>query len=388
LNITVHNLYPDLELTYLVHFSNIATCYVYSNQQIDTGNIMEAGFDIDRQDSLRGALLYKLQRKYIAKTDNQPDNGTESIKDTVISMYLLVVWNSEWNQYGFYACLIECTNGFIWDEDKLWTLYDRCKEEFSKDYKDNMITWLMNDDTLMKTKFDVTYGSDYKLDVIISEGTRKHGIKESILIDLERLVLPLSMLIVLMYAASLSIKPSVRLNIHNQCLNIDLVSPKYSTHYGLKCHRAPDYKVCAGDIMRSSFIIRSDDAAYSVLIYRLRKRQPRESTETSEDASNAVHLLVVWRISKPNEFYADVLLVEYDKDFIWDDDNLRDLRLKNVYPSKLHSGSTTEIWSLNDSAALMTTSEIMNEDRTVNITISELEKYHSTRIPIRIDLKR
>jgi hypothetical protein len=44
----------------------------------------------------------------------------------------------------------------------------------------------MNDGTLMKTRFDVTYGSDYKLDVIISEGTWRHDTKEPMKFDLKR----------------------------------------------------------------------------------------------------------------------------------------------------------------------------------------------------------
>jgi hypothetical protein len=183
LNITICNLYPDIELTSLVYFSDCTACHVSPDQQIDTDSTMVASFGIgSEQYYFKGALLYKLQRKHSSRV---------SIKETAASMYLLVVWDIGWYVYGFYVRLIECTNDFTWDENKLWALHDQYKYEFRKTYKDSIITWLMNDSTLMKTKFDVIYGSDYKLDIIISEGTLKHDTKEPIQFDLKRLVLSL-----------------------------------------------------------------------------------------------------------------------------------------------------------------------------------------------------
>jgi hypothetical protein len=190
-----------------------------------------------------------------------------------------------------------------------------------------------------------------------------------------------------MYAVRLSIQPSIKLNIHNQCLNIDLVSPTHFTDYDLECHRPPDYKVYAGNITKSGFISMSNSGFYVVLIYRLQRKQSHEPSETSKDTSNATHLLVIWKFEY-EKLRADVLMVEHDMRFIWNEDNLKKLYSNNIRPFGLHSGFATEIWSLNDNVTLMTTSEVMNEDRTVNITISEVEKYHSARTPMHIDLKR
>jgi hypothetical protein len=391
LNITICNLYPDLKLISPVYFNNRTACHVSPNQQIDTGDTMEASFGIDSErDYLEGALLYKLQRKHVDKTDNQPNNSTVSTKDTTTNTYLLVVWNDgeKWINYRFYVYLIECANDFIWDEDKLWALCKEYEDKFHKNYKDNIITWLMNDGILMKTRFDITYGSDYKLDVIISEGVWGCNMLNPIKIDLERLVLSLSLLMVLMYAVSLHIRPSFKLNIHNQCLNIDLISPTYFTDYGLECHRSPNYKVCAGDIMSTGFISEEGGWFHTALIYRLQRRLSRESSDISKDTSSVVHLLVVWEVTGSDKLYTDVLVIEHDEGFIWNKKSLRDLHLENIYSVRRRPDSTTEIWSLNDNIALMTTFEIMNKDRTVNITISEAEKHHSTKMPIHIDLKR
>jgi hypothetical protein len=389
LNITIRNLCPDLELTSLVYFSDCIACHVSPSHQIDTNSTMVASFGIDKQDYFKGVLLYKLQRKHTCKTDNQPNSSTASIKDALANTYLLVVWDNggEWTHYGFYVYLIEYTSDPIWNENKLWALHRKYGDKFHNNYKDSISTWLMNDGILMKTRSNMTYGSDYKWDITISEGVWERNMLKPMKINPKRLVLSLSMLIVLMYAVRFRARFPLKLNIHNQCLNVDLVSPIYFTRCDLECYRPPDYKVCAGDITRSGFISRKGKEFYGILIYRIQRRQSHESTEISEDTSSAAHLLVAWRFDS-NDLYVDALMVEYDEGFIRDEYKLRKLYDENIYLSILHLGSTTEVWSLDNNAGLIAAFEIMNKDCTVNITISEVEKYHSMRTPIHIDLRK
>jgi hypothetical protein len=207
-------------------------------------------------------------------------------------------------------------------------------------------------------------------------------------IDSKRLVLPSHTLIMLMYAVSLPIPPSVKLSIHNQCLNVSLAYPIYFTSNGLECHRPPDYKVYAGDIMRSGFIIKSGIWSCGILMYKLQRRQTHEYTKIGKDTSSAAQLLVVWRISESNELYTDAMLLEHGKGFDWNEDNLRELYRKNFGRFRLRPDSATETWSLNDNTALKTTFEIMNEGHLLNIIISEVEKDNNTRMPVHIDLER
>jgi hypothetical protein len=192
----------------------------------------------------------------------------------------------------------------------------------------------------------------------------------------------------LTYAVSFSDFLLVKLNIHNQCLNVDLVSPTYTANSGSGCYRAPDYRVSAGDIMRSGFILKSGGASYGVLIYRLRMRHLHESTEIGKGASSAIHLLVVWETSRSNELYVDVLLVEHNKGFDWDKDNLRELHHKNINQFRLCSVPVIETWSSYDNTRLMTTFKIINEDHMLNITISEVEKDNGARTLARIEPER
>jgi hypothetical protein len=297
------------------------------------------------------------------------------------------IFNVEGYYDEFYACLIECTNDFTWDEDKLWTVRRQYMDQIRENYVNVYTMWLSNGEVI-KTGYNIIYESDYKLDIFISEGIGKYNMFKPMKIDPERLVLSLLMLIVLMYVFSLSIKPSVKLNIHNQCLNVDLESPIYINSNESECHRPPKYKVCTGDIMRSAFILESDDTFIgSVLIYNLQRKQTHEFTEFGKDTSSAVHLLVVCGTFK-SKLEADVLLVEHDKGFDWNKDALVKLYTEHSGRFRWFTDSATDIWSLDDNVTLMTTLKIINEDRVLNITISEAERDNNARIPVYIDLER
>jgi hypothetical protein len=191
LNITIHNLHSGLELTSPVYYSIGMACYVSPSQKIDADDTMEASFGIDsKQDDFKGALLYKLQRKHATKT-NQSNSSTASIKDIATGVYLWVVWNVNDQHNRFYVHLIECVDDFAWDEDRLWTLYKQYNYILYKYRDTNIITWLMNDGAVMRTKRDVIYGSDYKLNIVLSEGTGKYDMEKPMQIDQEMSVLPL-----------------------------------------------------------------------------------------------------------------------------------------------------------------------------------------------------
>jgi hypothetical protein len=205
-------------------------------------------------------------------------------------------------------------------------------------------------------------------------------------IDPRRLVLPLSMLLVLIYFISLPIEPSVEMNIHNQCLNIDLVSAKYFTSYMSKYYRTPDYEVCAGDKTRFGFIIGSNYMISGALIYRLQRKQAHESNKIDKDTSSISHLSVLWDNLGSERLYADVLLVEYDKKF--DQVDLMNLNIVNSVRIKQSPDTTTRTWLLDDDVALMIISEITNEGRLLNITVSEVVRHHSARMPVQINQKK
>jgi hypothetical protein len=385
LHINICNLHPSIELTSPVYCSN-STCHVPPSQQTYVGTA-STSFGIDHnQKVIEGVLLYKLRRKYTTRTDNYLNNVTAPIKDT--NTYLLAIWNIKDDYHSFSACLIEFTDDLTLNEDKLWALYQEHCYVFYWFPPDLSSSWLLYGDSAMKITCYMTYRSDYKLDIIISEGTREYFIMEPKKINPKRLVLLLSMLIVLIYVISLSVRPSFKLNIYNQCLNVSLVSPVYVTSNNLECHRPPDHQVYARDTVKSSFIIESGNESYGILIYKLQIMQIHEFTKIGKDASSTAQLLIIWRISESNELYADVLLVEHDKGFDLDKDDLEELYRKNFDRFRLCPDSATETWLLDDNTSLKTTFKTMNEDYILNMIFSEVERDSNTRIPAHIDSER
>jgi hypothetical protein len=387
--ITIHNQYPGLVLTSPLYFSNGTMCYVSPSQQIGTNDTMHAIFGIDsKQKGSKCALLYKLQRSYINITENQSNSNIASIDDIALDIHLLVILDVKDDYHRFCACLIYSTNDFTWDEDKLWKLCDSCNKQLYWTYEYNVITWIVKNDIRIKTKCYITYGSDHNVDIIMPERALEHSTWKPVQIPKRWLVLLLLVLIVLIYVIRRHIQPSFKLNIHNQCLNINLISPTYVINDVLECHKPPAYIVYTEDTMKSSFTIKWYHKYYGALIYRIQKNQHNEFTEISEDTQSAVHLLVVWKFFEFRKIYVDVLLIEHDKRFKLDKDDLEELYRKNNNWFRWSPYSITETWSLDDNAALMITSEIMGEGQLLNVIISEVEGDNGTRAPVYIDLIR
>jgi hypothetical protein len=360
------------------------------SQQTFLGIILASFGIASHQKDVKGALLYKLRRKCVTRTDNHLNNSTTPIGSTEKNIHLLAAWNIKDNSRKFYACLIEFTDDLAWDEDKLWTLLHQYNDQFYKNHSYLDHSWLMHDGLGVRVRRDITYGSDYKLDIVIYEGTGTYNMNKSVKIDPKRLVLSLSMLIVLIYAARLYILPSVRLIIHNQCLNVNLVSPAYATSDELKCHRSPDYKVRARDTMKSGFIInKSDNTSYGVLIYKLQGRQLYESADAGEDTSSTARLLVVWRISESMKLYADVLLIEHTKAFIWDRDKLNKLYHENHDRLNKYTNTISDTWLVDNNMVLKTTLNVRNLKGNTELNISVSEERDECAIrPFSINLKR
>jgi hypothetical protein len=196
------------------------------------------------------------------------------------------------------------------------------------------------------------------------------------------------MLIMLTSTIRLTIKPTMKLKIHNQYPNVDLVSPTYVTGDTLACYRPPSHEVRAEGIMQAGFIVDSDKEADGALVYRLQKKQSCESTKIDESASRTIYLLVIWGFSEFKKLCVDVLLVEHDEMSTWSEDNLRELRRKNINWFRLGPDSAKETWSLDDNTTLMTTFMIQNGGQLLNVAISEVERNDGTRMPARIDSRR
>jgi hypothetical protein len=80
--------------------------------------------------------------------------------------------------------------------------------------------------------------------------------------------------------------------------------------------------------------------------------------------------------------------MEHDKIFVWNKDNLEELYSKNINQFRLYPVTGIETWLLDDNTALMITSEIMDEDLVLDMTISEVKGDNRARTPAHIDPRR
>jgi hypothetical protein len=72
MDVTIHNLYSDIELTSPVCFCDNGTYDEYPVDEMDNGTMMKIGFRFDlAQSESGGILMYEVQRKGDTKSDHQ-----------------------------------------------------------------------------------------------------------------------------------------------------------------------------------------------------------------------------------------------------------------------------------------------------------------------------
>jgi hypothetical protein len=185
--VTIHNQCSNTELVSPVYFGNGSVCPKLSGQQIDISTKMNACFEINAaQDDFEGALLFKLQR-YSNKQHNMGALTTETSKNEVAHVHILVAWKVK-NAKPF-ACvvLVEHTKELAWNESELKKLYyENCW--WLKEYDDTISdAWLMSNNMILKTSFKARdLDGKLELSVSISEEEKDDYAIRPFCIDLKR----------------------------------------------------------------------------------------------------------------------------------------------------------------------------------------------------------
>jgi hypothetical protein len=184
--VTIHNQCPNTKLASPIYFGDGVVCPRLSNQQLDIGTAVRACFEINTtQDVSKGALLFKLQ-KYSNEQYNTDTSTTDTDKNVAKCVYMLVAWSMWYSILSTHVTLIEHTNEFTWDEDKLNKLYDKnC--DWLKEYYDTLSdTWLIDYNVIFKTTLEVKFlRGNPEVSISISEGKDDYAIKP-FCINLER----------------------------------------------------------------------------------------------------------------------------------------------------------------------------------------------------------
>jgi hypothetical protein len=176
---------------------------------------------------------------------------------------------------------------------------------------------------------------------------------------------------VLICVVSLALQSSVvSLNIHNQCQDINLTSPVYFIHGG-KWHVVPDQEIGVEAVMRNHIEFDSrQDILEGIMAYRI-QRQCTGSDKFIQGESKNIQLLVTWSSEYTKELHVRALLVEYDKEFNWNEDMLRQLHQKYWQLLKERIHPIRRNWMLDDATVLATTIKAMNGCYRWDIFISE-----------------
>jgi hypothetical protein len=177
ISLNIYNRYQDIHLTSPIYFIYGGNWHVAPDQEIDANAVTRNCIELDSgQDILKGALIYKIQRKHT-------ESG-EFIQDESKSIQLMVAWYVEPTKgLDVRALLVEHDKEFNWGEDNLRKLYQKYWHSLDALVSPFGSSWLLNDITLATT-IKVMNGG-YKWDISISEGI-KNNVEKPLGVDAER----------------------------------------------------------------------------------------------------------------------------------------------------------------------------------------------------------
>jgi hypothetical protein len=165
------------------------------------------------------------------------------------------------------------------------------------------------------------------------------------------------------------IAPKMKLTIHHQFPDIELVSPVYAVD-GATRYMPLDQRVDVGSTVQTGFNIDTDQKeSIGVLLYKLQKKN---TDQPNEEESTYVQLVVIWNVNSSKEFCINLFLIEHDKGRVWDRDEL--MKLADHYkPTIIQRSPIEETYLMRDSTVLMIRSDKTSkgECHELEVTISE-----------------
>jgi hypothetical protein len=187
-----------------------------------------------------------------------------------------------------------------------------------------------------------------------------------------------------MYTISVKFQPTMKVNIHNQCLDFNLMDRRYLGS-GAYWNEHPYWKLDTNNMM-STDMIPFLSTFGGFLTYELEKKYTKPD-DLSE--SNACRLYIGWKSENYKELHVFVQLIEYDKTFSWDKIKLKDYYQRCTNQLSTYTDPIRDTWLIFDGTVLMTELELdfTQRDGVLNITISEGVEDEYTRKSVWIDPK-
>jgi hypothetical protein len=178
--------------------------------------------------------------------------------------------------------------------------------------------------------------------------------------------------------------PFLELVIHNQCSNIELVSPLYYSD-GTECHLSPDQRVYAGSTMQTYLMVDLFQNEFiCALMYRLKGKDTDELNVVT-----CTQLAMVWKFDKFKRFHLVTRLIEHDKGQVWDKDRMMKL-VKHYRLFNMQHGLIEETWLMRDNTVLMIRENVTRKEDCyrLEITIAETSVKDDTWRPWYFDLDK
>jgi hypothetical protein len=187
--ITIRNQCLNTVLAPPVYFGNGAVCSKLPNQQIGINTGVRIRFEINTiKNKFEGVLLFKLKKRVVSDGQHNIDtSATEADKNEATHVHMLVIWEVKDAKSFAYVALVEHAEAFTWDKNRLKQLYDK-NHGWLKKYNDiTLVTWFMNNNMALKTKFNVgDLRGNPELSISISEEKKNNYAMRPFCINLER----------------------------------------------------------------------------------------------------------------------------------------------------------------------------------------------------------
>jgi hypothetical protein len=186
-----------------------------------------------------------------------------------------------------------------------------------------------------------------------------------------------------MHTISFRLRPTMKMNIHNQCSDFKLTNQRNSNR---RWYSERDKEVDAGSMMSVDLISYRAESRDS-LMYKLQRKYVKSGDQPE---STYTLLFVAWRSEGYKVLRARVQFLECDKTFPWDVIDQEEYYQKYTNQLSTYTVPIKDTWLMHDGTVLMTRLELdfSQRDGVLNITISEGAKDEHTKRPVWLDPER
>jgi hypothetical protein len=155
--LNIHNQCQAINLTSPIYFIHGGKWNVVPDKEIYVNAVMQNRLEFDsEQNALKGALVYRIQRKNVASDQDESKH-----------IWLLIAWSGKHTK-GLHVCALVVEHNKRLDEDRLKRLYQKRWPLLREQTNITKGNWTLNDTTMLTTTISARNGG-YRWDIFISE---------------------------------------------------------------------------------------------------------------------------------------------------------------------------------------------------------------------------